>query len=313
MELNHSLDSVDPFQTWQIGRTCVASDEDYAVCRRIMQAASRNYSFASRFFSPDKLRHVEALYALMRVGDDRVDVSHSGFRSSLEAIEDWEHRYWSAFHCGTSDRPVLRAYLNTALECGIPPETMTAYFRAMKEDLTVTRFENFSDLLHYMDGSAVPVGRAMVHILGVRPEYRLEAALPGADALSIAMQLSNFWRDIGDDWALQRVYLPQEDLKRFGYDESDISAGRVDERLVSLLEFEFERTEDYYRQARQAVPMLAAGRWAVMSGLEVYRAILDGIRRNRYNVFDRRAGTTRIQKIGLAAKSWWMNARAKVE
>ena len=194
----------------------IASDEDYAAGRRLMRAASKNYSFASNFLPPDRLRHVEALYALMRTGDDRVDVSHEGFASPLAAIDDWERTYWHAFETGTSPDPVMRAYLDTALKFGIPAETMSAYFRAMREDLTITRFPTFGDLLHYMDGSAVPVGRAMTYILGVREPYGLEDALPGADALSVAMQLSNFWRDIGEDWTrIGRVYIPQEDLARF--------------------------------------------------------------------------------------------------
>ena len=85
---------------------------------------------------------------------------------------------------------------------------MAPYFRAMKEDLTVTRFPTFADLLHYMEGSALPVGRAMTYILGVRPPHTIEETLPYADSLSIAMQLSNFWRDIGPDWRIGRVYLP---------------------------------------------------------------------------------------------------------
>jgi phytoene/squalene synthetase len=108
-----------------------ASSEDYAECRRVMREASKNYSFVSRFLPGDKVHHVEALYALMRVGDDRVDVSYKGFVSPLAAIEDWEATYWRAFESGNSPHPVMRAYLNTAQECSIPAETMTAYFRAM--------------------------------------------------------------------------------------------------------------------------------------------------------------------------------------
>jgi phytoene synthase len=310
MELNPrlELDSVDLFPQWQNSDPKVASCEDYQACRQIMQAASKNYSFASAFLPSDKLRHVEALYALMRVGDDRVDVTHQGFASPLEGIDDWERQYWSAFERGDSPHPVMRAYLNTALICGIPKETLAPYFQAMREDLTITRFPAFADLLHYMDGSAIPVGRAMTHILGVRSPFRIADALPGADALSIAMQLSNFWRDIGYDWGLQRVYIPQEDLLRFSVTEADLAARRVTPNLIDLLEFEFQRTEAYYEQARRSVTMLASGRWAVMSGLEVYRALIAGIRRNRYDVFTRKAGTSSVQKIGLAARSFWRTA-----
>jgi 15-cis-phytoene synthase len=197
----------------------------------------------------------------------------------------------------------MRAYLNTALECGIPAGTMTPYFRAMKEDLTVTRFPTFADLLHYVDGSAIVVGRAMTYILGVRPPYKMAETLPHADSLSIAMQLSNFWRDIGEDWRIGRVYIPGEDLARFGVTDADLAAARITPEFIRLLEFEFERTEAYYRHARAGVCRLQTGRWGVMSGLEVYRAILPGIRRNGYDVFTRRAGASRAIKVGLALKA----------
>jgi 15-cis-phytoene synthase len=307
MDLNPyiNLNSADVFSPPQMTEAKIASAEDYRVCSKIMQTASRNYSFASAFLPADKLHHVEALYALMRVGDDRVDVSYQGFGSPLEAIKDWEQLYWTAFERGDSPHPVMRAYLQTSIACGIPRETMAAYFRAMCDDLSVNRFPTFADLLHYMDGSAVPVGRAMTHILGVRPPYQIPDALPGADSLSIAMQLSNFWRDIGYDWGIQRVYIPQEDLEHFNYTEADLAAGRITPDFIDLLEYEFERTEGYYRQARSSVSMLASGRWAVMSGLEVYRSIIASIRRNGYDVFSQPAGSSKARKFGLAIKSLW--------
>jgi 15-cis-phytoene synthase len=287
------------------GRMSIATSEDYAFCRQVMRGASKNYSFASRFLPADKLPHVEALYALMRVGDDRVDVSYEGFSSPFAAIEDWENAYWRAFETDDSPHPVMRAYLDTSLKLGIPKEILVPYFRAMKEDLTVTRFATFNDLIHYMEGSAVTVGRAMTYILGSRPPYQIEDALPGADCLSIAMQLSNFWRDIGQDWGIGRVYLPQEDMQRFQVSEADLSAGHITPEFIALLEFEIERTEGYYRRARDSVKMLASGQWGVMSGLEIYHAILAGIRRNRYDVFHQRAGANGLRKAGLVVKSYF--------
>jgi phytoene synthase len=289
----------------------IASAEDYAACKQIMLRASKNYSTASKYLPADKLPYVEALYALMRVGDDRVDISHSGFASPLEAIDDWEATYWEAFSRGSSPHPVMRAYLDTATRFSIPADTMTAYFRAMREDLTTTRFPAFKDLLHYMEGSAIPVGRAMTHILGVScermgPCYTFEDALHGADCLSIAMQLSNFWRDIGYDWRIGRVYIPQEDLQHFGYRESDLAAGSINQSFIDLLEFEFQRTDSYYAIARASVKKLATGRWAVMSALEIYNGIIASIRRNNYDVFTRRAGAGYARKFGLAIKSYWM-------
>ena len=283
--------------------TNTASQEDYTICRQIMLGASKNYSFASKYLPPDKLPHVEALYALMRVGDDRVDVNHEGFDTALQAIDSWETTYQLAFKRGDSPDPVMRAYLDTAYKFGIPEETMEPYFRAMREDLTIKRFPTFDDLLHYIDGSAIPVGRAMTHILGVKPAYSLEEALNGADALSIAMQLSNFWRDIGEDWGIGRIYIPQADMERFQYQEKDLADGLVNENFIRLLEYEIERTERYYRIAQPTVKMLESGNWAVMSALEIYRAILTSIRSNKYDVFSQRAGAATIDKIRLVLKS----------
>jgi len=321
MEVNYQLETKSPFAPASLSQQVyplapasplvsiapvgIVSSQDYAECRRIMHQASKNYSFASKYLPAEKLPHVEALYAVMRVGDDRVDVDHQGFASSQEAIADWEQEYWRAFESGGSPHPVLRAYLDTSLKFGIPAETMADYFRAMHADLTINRFRTFDDLMHYLDGSAIPVGRAMTYILGVRQPYSVSQATPSADSLSIAMQLSNFWRDIGEDWQRGRVYLPLEDLEFFRYSEADLSSGRINGRLIEMLEFEFERTETYFRAARRGVGMLASGRVAVMSALEIYRAILFAIRANDYNVFTRRASTTKLHKLSLATKAFF--------
>jgi 15-cis-phytoene synthase len=287
--------------------TPVASRMDYVACRHVMRSASKNYSYASTFLPADKRPHVEALYALMRVGDDRVDVSHEGFSSPLEAINNWEHLYWHAFETGSSPHPVMRAYLDTARTFDIPAEIMRPYFQAMRDDLTVTRFATFGDLLGYMDGSAVPVGRAMTYILGTRRGASIEDALPGADALSIAMQLSNFWRDIGEDYhQIGRIYLPGEDMESFGVGEDDIAHKRITPGFVALLEYQITRTERYYQQAREAISLLASGQWAVMSGLEIYQAILPAIHRNGYDIFTQRARANNARKLGLAARAFWL-------
>lgn len=282
----------------------IASVADYQICRQVMRQASRNYSFASLFFPPDALKHVEALYAVMRVGDDRVDISYDGFESPCDAIEDWERRYWQAFEEGTSEHPVLRAYLQTSREFAIPADTMGPYFRAMKEDVNITTFKAFENLMHYIEGSALPVGRAMVHILGVQPQARIREVIHHADSLSIAMQLSNFWRDIGQDWEIGRVYIPQDDLHRFGLSTEYFARREVTPALKDLLEFEFERTERYYQHAREGIPLLARGRLGVMSGLLIYRAIMDSIRQNDYDVFCQRARTSRWQKLRMVAHAY---------
>lgn len=299
-------DRVDQYNS---DASVIASVDDYATCHIIMRNASKNYSFASRYLPKEKQAYVEALYALMRVGDDRVDVSNTGFLSRQAAIDDWEKSYWQAFTMGDSSHPVLRAYLDTANKFSIPAELMVPYFRAMREDLSVKRYSTFMDLYHYMEGSALPVGRAMTYILGVKPGYSIEQAIQYADALSVAMQLSNFWRDIGEDWQRGRVYLPLEDIQKFGYSEVDLSNRLINNHWINLMEFEFERTECYYAQARQGISMLASGNWAVYSALEIYAAIINSIRSQGYDIFNKRAGTNQFHKLRLVMKSYWYTRR----
>lgn len=298
--LIHAHPAPHPFAPRVVHDTLEA---DYAACRDIMQTASKNYSFAARFLPADKRPHVEALYALMRVGDDIVDVHYQG-DAARAAIGHFEELYWRAFETGSSAHPVLRAYLHTAHQFGMSPELMRPYFRAMIEDLTITRFPTFADLLHYMEGSALPVGRAMSHILGTKTK-RVEEVYQAADALSIAMQLSNFWRDVAQDWSRGRVYIPQEDLERFGYTEDDLANRRINQNWVNLMEFEIERANAYYATARQGVAALRSGQWGVMSALEIYRAILTSIRKNRYDVFTTRAGASKLEKIALLVAARW--------
>ena len=282
-----------------------ASVDDYAVCRRILNDASRNYRFASRLLPRETRHHVDALYAFLRVGDDRVDVAHDGFISPLAAIDAWEASYFRAFEEHDSVNPVMRAYLQTATEIGIPVDTMVPYFQAMRDDTAVMEYDTFEDLLDYVAGSALPVGRSMTRILGVRNVHHLEDAFPEADALAIAMQLSNFWRDIGEDRTRGRVYVPMEDLERFEITIEQLEAAEVDSRLRDMLEFQFERTESFYEKARGGIPNLASGRWAVLSALEIYRAIIDEIRTNGYDVFGKRAGASGGRKLRLCAKAGW--------
>lgn len=289
----------------------VATPEDYAACRQVMLAASRNYTFASRFLPADVRPHVEALYAFLRVGDDRVDVSHEGFDSPAAAIDDWEQQYRRAFASGRSDHPVIRAYVQTAREFSIPESVMDAYFQAMRMDLSVSRFASFDDLMKYIAGSALPVGRAMTYILGVQNGVSFEAALRRADHLSTAMQLSNFWRDIGEDWERGRVYIPLEDLREFGVSEEDLAAGRVTPSFIRLLKFEISRTQSFYREALEGVPMLARGRWAVMSGLLIYRAILTDLVENGYDPYRGRARANDAAKLWLVAKAGWMSRQSR--
>jgi phytoene synthase len=194
---------------------------------------------------------------------------------------------------------VLRAYADTVRACGIEPAHITAFMESMKMDTRVFRYETFRDLEVYTYGSAAVVGLMMCRVVGADDRQ----ADPHAEALGVAMQLSNFLRDVAEDWRRGRVYLPLEDLKRFGYREEDLAAGVVDGRLVSLMRFEIERARKLYAYADEGIKYIPRGRrWPVMVARELYAGILGRIEARGYDVFSGRAETSRPRKLLVAAR-----------
>jgi phytoene synthase len=170
--------------------------------------------------------------------------------------------------------PVLRAYADTVRACGIEPAHITAFMESMKMDTRVFRYETFRELEVYTYGSAAVVGLMMCRVVGADDRQ----ADPHAEALGVAMQLSNFLRDVAEDWRRGRVYLPLEDLERFGYGEEDLAAGVVDGRLVALMRFEIERARKLYAYADEGIKYIPRGRrWPVMVARELYAGILGRI------------------------------------
>jgi phytoene synthase len=256
--------------------------ESYELCRKIQKAHSRTYYFSTRLFPAEVRPRVHALYAFMRYADEIVDTPHDlPLDAQLSVLEEFEAETMAAV-CGEQvPNPVLRAYADTVLACGIEPETITAFMESMKMDTRVFRYQTFSDLEAYTYGSAAVVGLMMCRVVGVA-EGKADTH---AEALGVAMQLSNFLRDVGEDWRRGRVYLPLEDLAHFGYTERDLALGVVDERFVALMRFEIPRGR----------------RFPVLVARKLYAAILDRIEAQRYDVFSRRAQVSRPAKLLVAA------------
>ncbi len=273
--------------------------ESYELCRRVQRAHSRTYYFSTRLFPAEVRPHVHALYAFMRYADEIVD--NPGLTTLEEqhaALEAFEEETLSALACGEVFNPVLRAFANTGRERGIALENIAAFMKSMKMDTYVFRYPTYEDLAVYTYGSAAVVGLMMCRVLGVEDDRAEEHA----EALGVAMQLSNFLRDIAEDWLRGRVYLPLEDLARFGYAEGDLAAGVVDERFVELMRFEIERARALYAIADEGMGYVPRGRrYPVVVARELYAAILDRVEAQGYDVYTRRAETSRTGKLGVAA------------
>lgn len=271
----------------------------YRLCRNIQRAHSRTYYFSTRLLEQEVRRGVHALYAFMRYADEIVD--NPGTlppNGQLAALEDLEEETLAALGGGPTENPVLRAFADTARRCGIEERHIRSFMRSMKMDTSVTRYPTYRDLEEYTHGSAAVVGIMMCRVLGVE-DVR---AYPHAEALGTAMQLTNFLRDIAEDWRRGRVYLPLEDLERFGYKPGELGEGVVDERFAGLMRFEILRARRLYAVADEGMGYIPRGRrYAVLVARELYAAILDRIEESGYDVFSRRAETSWPQKLTLAA------------
>jgi phytoene synthase len=273
--------------------------DSYELCRKVQKAHSRTYYFSTRLFPAEVRPRVYALYAFMRYADEIVDTPHNlPLDAQLSVLEEFEAETMAAVSGESVPNPVLRAFADTVGSCGIEPETITAFVESMKMDTRVFRYQKFSDLEVYTYGSAAVVGLMMCRVVGVA-EGKADAH---AEALGVAMQLSNFLRDIGEDWRRGRVYLPLEDLAQFGYTERDLASGVVDERFVGLMRFEIKRARRLYEVADEGMGYIPRGRrFPVIVARELYAAILDRIEAQRYDVFSRKAQVSRPAKLLVAA------------
>ncbi|MGL5862205.1 MAG: isopentenyl-diphosphate Delta-isomerase [Phycicoccus sp.] len=268
----------------------------YARCAEITREHGTTYYWGARLLPAESRRHVHACYTLARLADDIVDLAGPEPGPEVAAeLAAFESGFWTALAAGGSEDPVTAAIVTTVRETGIPDENFERFFRAMRTDLTRRSYETWADLLDYMDGSAAVIGEMMLPIL--RPG---SDAVHAARSLGLAFQLTNFLRDVGEDLDRGRVYVPQEDLRRFG---ADPWARTVTPEWRALMAFEVERNRRLYREADDGIPALpGASRRCVATARVLYARILERIEAADYDVFASRARVPTLRKAGLAAR-----------
>ena len=244
-----------------------------------------------------KRHHVWALYAFCRYADDIVDdLDDLATDVRAKALADYGDRFFADVAEGTSDDPVLKAVVHTVRAFGHDPSCFRRFLASMQMDLTVATYDTWEDLLVYMDGSAAVIGEMMLPIL----EPRSPDAFPHARDLGLAFQLTNFLRDVQEDLTRGRVYLPQEDLVRFG---ADPERRCVDPQWRALMQFEIERCRSLYASADLGIAMLPpASARCVEAARDLYSRILERIESANYDVFARRARVPTYEKAALVAR-----------
>lgn len=259
----------------------------YAECARLTRQYGTTYFWGAAILPREQRRHVHAVYALCRLADDIVDAPAATsdaerIPATRAALNAFHQQFLHAVDAPEEAAPVLAAVGTTVRQAGIPHECFERFFGAMSMDLEVESYATWDELCAYMEGSAAVIGEMMLPVL--RPTS--PAALEPARALGFAFQLTNFLRDVGEDLDRGRVYIPQEDLDRFGADP----ARRVaDGPWRELMAFEIARNRELYARAWDGVSHLpGASARCVATAHRLYSQILDLIEQEDYDVFAKR-------------------------
>ncbi len=266
------------------------------ICRRITQQHAKTFYLASHGLPRATRAHAYAVYAFCRWADDGVDRAsdHYEAQTSLDlARQALDHAYG-----GCSVSPGLAAFRSTVRRCGVPRSLFDDLLDGMAMDLSIARYPDFSALKAYCYRVAGAVGLMMTHVFG----FRHDRCLPHAVALGDAMQLTNILRDIREDFERGRIYLPLDELKRFGITEQQIGEGRVDDLFCDFMRFQIDRARRLYAESEVGIPDLvgASSRLTVRLMGRMYGGILREIELRDYDVFSGRArvlGSTKLRTI----------------
>lgn len=288
--------------TAQLEASAEELERAFHYCRQTTRTHSKSFYFCSHFLPREKRRAIYAVYALCRHVDDAVDAAGiRGERDAAAAVERWRVELEAVYTEGRAASPVLVAWREMLSRFRIRQELPLELMRGVLMDTQIKRYETWADLRVYCYRVASVVGLMSSEIFG----YREPRTLYYAEQLGLAMQLTNILRDVGEDARMGRIYLPQEYLRRFGYAESYLLRGKLNEPFFALMSFEIERARALYREAEQGIPLLDAdARFTVLLAARLYARILDEIERNNYDVYTRRAHLSLTEKLRAAPRLW---------
>jgi squalene synthase HpnC len=282
--------------------------EAYAACERQARGHYENFSVLSWLVPRDKRPSMAAVYAFCRGVDDLGDEAASGGASPEERLRRlgaWERQLRGAFRMEGGDAALSPAFLalrDTAERHRLPAEPFLNLIEANRMDQCRSRYENFAELARYCRHSANPVGRIVLRLFG-HAEERLDRL---SDQICTALQLANFWQDVGSDWRERgRLYVPLDEMARFGVSEEQVVRGEASDSWRELMRFQIGRTRALFHEGEPLVTAVDAGlrgplRLFIRGGREALRAV----ERADYDVFRRRP------RVPRGKKAMWMAALA---
>jgi squalene synthase HpnC len=273
-------------------------EEARAYCRALAESHYENFHVAT-WFLPKALRpHFHAIYAYCRISDDLGD--EVGDRAVALALLDLWGRELNACYEGRARHPVFVALAETIRACAIPKEPFADLLIAFRQDQTITRYATMRDVLGYCQHSANPVGRLVLYACGEVNDENFSLS----DATCSALQLANFWQDVRVDFAKDRVYLPQDDMHRFGVSDETIAQGTATPEFRALMHHEV----DYARALfEKGLPLIGRVNRDLALDLDLFSRggleILRAIERRDYDVLSARPAISRRTKFALALRA----------
>ncbi|MCP9926780.1 phytoene synthase [Cyanobium sp. CH-040] len=280
--------------------------EAFEACRRETAEWAKTFYLGTLLMPPAKRRAIWAIYVWCRRTDELMDSPEAQQRSTAELaarLDAWEQRTRALFHGEVRDGLDL-VMRDTIERFPQPLQPYLDMIEGMRMDLTTTRYASFEQLRLYCYRVAGTVGLMTQEVMGLDSAY---TSAPWSDppdtseaavALGIANQLTNILRDVGEDRGRGRIYLPQDELQRFGYSEEQLLAGVINDQWRALMRFQLQRAREWFTRSEMGVRWLAPdARWPVWASLRLYRGILDVIERHDYDVFNRRAYVPRRGKL----------------
>jgi squalene synthase HpnC len=285
-------------ESYRIPLTAPSLEEARAYCERLAKSHYENFSVATWFLPKGLRQHFYNVYAYCRISDDLGDEVGDP-QQSLELLEQWEAEL-NACYAGSPRHPVFVALAETVKQFGIPQHEFSDLLIAFRQDQTVTRFATFDDILAYCRYSANPVGHLVLYLCGYSDAERQQLS----DYTCTALQLANFWQDVFVDYGKGRIYLPLEDLRRFGVTGEDIAGRRATPQFVALMKFEVERAREWFARGLPLVKMVNR---ELAIDLELFsrggQEILNAIESQGFDVLKARPEISKSRKLLLVLRA----------
>lgn len=271
----------------------------YRYCREVAKKRARNFYYSFVVLPKEKRDAMCAVYAFMRYCDDIAD--DPSFKLDRgEMLEKWRRCLDSATVGSYGDSLILPAFHDALRKYEIPADYFHQLIDGASMDLSIDHYSTFDQLYDYCYKVASVVGLVCIHVFG----FDSPDAKKYAEYCGIAFQLTNILRDLKEDAASGRVYLPEEDLRAFKYSAEELSSGVRDERFHKLMRFEVARARGYYNAALPLLDMVhGSGRPGLCAMIEIYSSILSAIERQHYDVFHNSISVPRTRKVAIAARA----------